>query len=534
MPPQETIVRNVLDWLGGEGRGGGSTDGLWIGAVSRVIPPVCISRAIAMPVSAHACRAAQQHKKRLVPLRRTDAMANAERSTARLLEEVWLNVDTDHMEQPEHPVDQFLRLNIGGTPYLILTEALLLNEHSGFLSKFVQLPHSARLTVADAYLEQTREYYFQRSPVVFDAIYQFYAAGVVHRPPEVCPASFLAELEFWNIHTAHVGSCCADVVPREKQEEKEEERVDDHTFDKLAFGNLRRKMWTFLESPGSSTASKIFELSSTLFVFISVMGLSLGTIPDFQVIQYMHPHNETMLLPNGEVTVVEKVEQVRVEHPAFVFTERICIAFFTVEYIMRFFAAPRKMRFVLKPLNLVDLLAIVPFYIELLLTLCGVDDKKLRDLRWAFLVVRILRVLRVIRIIKLGRFSSGLQTFGMTLQRSQKQLQMMTIVLLTGVVFFSTMIYFLENDEPDTPFTSIPAAYWWCIVTMTTVGYGDVVPSSTAGKIVASAAIMCGVLVLALPITIIVDNFIKVAQDEQQAEANKLDQQRQESLVTAS
>lgn len=194
----------------------------------------------------------------------------------------------------------------------------------------------------------------------------------------------------------------------------------------------------------------------------------------------MPPHNETIVLPNGTVTVVQKVEQMRVEHPAFVFTERICIAFFTVEYCLRFFAAPRKLRFALKPLNLVDLLAIVPFYLELLLTLCGVDDRKLRDLRWAFLVVRILRVLRVIRIIKLGRFSSGLQTFGMTLQRSQKQLQMMTIVLLTGVVFFSTMIYFLEKDEDGTPFTSIPAAYWWCIVTMTTVGYGDAVPATTS------------------------------------------------------
>ena len=57
---------------------------------------------------------------------------------------------------------------------------------------------------------------------------------------------------------------------------------------------------------------------------------------------------------------------------------------------------------------------------------------------------------------------------------------MMTIVLLTGVVFFSTMIYFLEKDEDGTPFTSIPAAYWWCIVTMTTVGYGDAVPATTS------------------------------------------------------
>ncbi|VDO58572.1 unnamed protein product [Haemonchus placei] len=483
--------------------------------------------------------AAQQHKKRLVPLRKTDAMSHAERRNFLILDDVWRSGGSECFQIiPPGAIGpdgepMFLRLNIGGTRYMLLVDALLRAEPSGFLSKFVQLTHSARLKVADAYIAAEDSYFFQRSPVAFEAIFQYYATGVVHRPSEVCPASFLSELDFWRISHQHVGSCCADIVPQKREEEKEEEKVDDTTFDNLMFGKVRRRMWTFLERPGSSMQAKAFELSSTLFVAISVMGLSFGTIPDFQVTHYMPPQNETIVLPNGTVTVVEKVEEMRVEHPAFVFTERICIAFFTVEYCLRLFAAPRKLRFALKPLNLVDLLAIVPFYLELLLTLCGVDDKKLRDLRWAFLVVRILRVLRVIRIIKLGRFSSGLQTFGMTLQRSQKQLQMMTIVLLTGVVFFSTMIYFLEKDEDGTPFTSIPAAYWWCIVTMTTVGYGDAVPATTMGKIIASAAIMCGVLVLALPITIIVDNFIKVAQDEQQAEQTKLDSSRQELALQA-
>ncbi|CAI5451946.1 unnamed protein product [Caenorhabditis angaria] len=474
--------------------------------------------------------AAQQHKKRLVPLRRTDAMSQAERRNYQNLEDIYRAGAPDSFQQiavgglDENGDPLFLRLNIGGTSFMILVDAILRSENTTFLSKFVQLTHSARLKVADAYIKSEDAYYFQRSPTAFEAIFQYYATGVVHRPSEVCPASFLGELDFWRISHQHVGSCCADVIPQKREEEKEEEKVDDTTFDKLMFGKLRRRMWTFLERPGSSMQAKAFELSSTLFVAISVMGLSFGTIPDFQITQYMPPQNETIVLPNGTVMMIEKIDEMKVEHPAFVFTERICIAFFTVEYCLRFFAAPRKLRFALKPLNLVDLLAIVPFYLELLLTLCGVDDRKLRDLRWAFLVVRILRVLRVIRIIKLGRFSSGLQTFGMTLQRSQKQLQMMTIVLLTGVVFFSTMIYFLEKDEDGTPFTSIPAAYWWCIVTMTTVGYGDAVPATTMGKIIASAAIMCGVLVLALPITIIVDNFIKVAQDEQQAEQQKIDQ----------
>ncbi|VDN60785.1 unnamed protein product [Dracunculus medinensis] len=481
--------------------------------------------------------ATQQHKKRLIPLRKTDAMSNAERCNANIIDEICNNgsdcfqvIPPDGRDPDGTPL--FLRLNIGGTPYLLLIQALLKAESSGFLSKFVQLSHKARLKVADAYISNEDSYFFQRSASAFDAVFQYYATGVIHRPPEICPAAFLAELEFWRISYKYVGSCCADIVPREKSEEKEEEKVDNKAFDNLIFGQIRRRMWTFLENPGSSVQAKSFELSSTLFVAISVMGLSFGTVPDFQVVtQYLPSHNETVIFPNGTVKMVEKIEEIRVEHPAFVFTERICIAFFTVEYCLRLFAAPRKFRFALKPLNLVDLMAIVPFYLELLLTFFGVDDKKLRDLRWAFLVVRILRVLRVIRIIKLGRFSSGLQTFAMTLQRSQKQLQMMTIVLLTGVVFFSTMIYFLEKDEDGTPFTSIPAAYWWCIVTMTTVGYGDAVPATTMGKIIASAAIMCGVLVLALPITIIVDNFIKVAQDEQQSEQQKMEQLKQEQTI---
>ncbi|CEF63977.1 Potassium channel family and Potassium channel tetramerisation-type BTB domain and Potassium channel, voltage dependent, Kv family and Potassium channel, voltage dependent, Kv9 family and Ion transport domain and BTB/POZ fold domain and Voltage-dependent channel, four helix bundle domain-containing protein [Strongyloides ratti] len=479
--------------------------------------------------------AAQQHKKRMIPLKRTEAMDTAERNNGKLLDDVWKTGGDCYQIIPSTNPDKlkpsFLKLNIGGQKYLILSDSILRNDASGFLSKFLQLNHDSRCKVADAYLEDEESYFFQRSPLIFDCVFQFYASGVIHRPPEICAASFLSELDFWRIPTSYVGSCCSDIIPKEKVEEKEEEKIDDNTFDKLRFGKLRRRMWTFLSRPGSSGQAKFFELTSTLFVAISVLGLSFGTIPEFQVTQYMPPHNETIVLPNGTVTVIEKVEEMRVEHPAFVFTERICIAFFTVEYCLRLFAAPRKWHFILKPLNLVDLMAIVPFYLELLLTLCGVDDKKLRDLRWAFLVVRILRVLRVIRIIKLGRFSSGLQTFGMTLQRSQKQLQMMTIVLLTGVVFFSTMIYFLEKDEEGTPFTSIPAAYWWCIVTMTTVGYGDSVPSTAMGKIIASAAIMSGVLVLALPITIIVDNFIKVAQDEQQAEQLKEEQSRQEELI---
>jgi hypothetical protein len=82
-----------------------------------------------------------------------------------------------------------------------------------------------KFQVADAYLTDEDAYYFQRSPQAFDAIFQYYSTGVIHKPSEMCPAYFLSELEFWRIPLTNVGSCCSDVVPKPKEEEKEEEKV---------------------------------------------------------------------------------------------------------------------------------------------------------------------------------------------------------------------------------------------------------------------------------------------------------------------
>ncbi|KAK6043041.1 hypothetical protein COOONC_19455 [Cooperia oncophora] len=92
------------------------------------------------------------------------------------------------------------------------------------------------------------------------------------------------------------------------------------------------------------------------------------------------------------------------------------------------------------------------------------------------LVVRVLRVLKMARVFKLARYSSSLQTFGQTLKSSITELSMLSMFLLTGIVFFSTIMYYLEKDEPHSDFYSIPAACWWCVVTMATVGYGDAKP----------------------------------------------------------
>jgi hypothetical protein len=122
-------------------------------------------------------------------------------------------------------------------------------------------------------------------------------------------------------------------------------------------------------------------------------------------------------------------------------------------------------------------------------------------------MLRVFRLVRVFRIFKLSRHSKGLQVLGKTLKASVQELGLLVFFLIIGVVLFSASMYFAELGEPNSRFSSIPDAFWWGIVTMTTLGYGDKVPKGFAGKIVGSFCAIAGVLTLALPVPVIVSNF---------------------------
>lgn len=162
-------------------------------------------------------------------------------------------------------------------------------------------------------------------------------------------------------------------------------------------------------------------------------------------------------------------------------------------------------------MNLIDLMAIVPFFITVVTMVDGKKEPSIHDKSsssgTSLAVFRVIRLVRVFRIFKLSRHSKGLQILGMTLRASMRELGLLMFFLVIGVILFSSAIYYAEAGSQKSYFKSIPDAFWWAVVTMTTVGYGDMVPHEFWGKLIGSLCAISGVLTLSLPVPVIVSNF---------------------------
>ena len=163
---------------------------------------------------------------------------------------------------------------------------------------------------------------------------------------------------------------------------------------------------------------------------------------------------------------------------------------FTLEYAARLWCAPRPGRYARSFFGVVDLVSILPTYLSLLLP--GAQ---------ALLVVRSLRLLRVFRVLKLGEYTSEASSLRHALARSRQKITVFLAVVLTLVLVLGSLMYLVEG--PANGFTSIPRSVYWAIVTLTTVGYGDITPHTVAGQVLASVVMILGYGIIAVPTGIV-------------------------------
>ncbi len=244
------------------------------------------------------------------------------------------------------------------------------------------------------------------------------------------------------------------------------------------YSRVKRRAYEIVEpTPEGDRASHLFDIAILTLISVNLLAIALETI----------------------APLAEQAGS------AFLMFEIVSVAIFTAEYLARVwvctedpdYAHPVKgrLRFAVQPMVLMDLVAIVPFYIPLLVTF---------DLRFA----RALRLLRVFRLIKITRYSESMSIV-VSVLRSRREVLLSTLFVTFVLLFMaSVLMYLAEREAQPEGFSSIPAAMWWGMVTLTTVGYGDLAPATAIGRILGAVVALFGIGLFALPAGILGSAFV--------------------------
>uniref|UniRef100_H2RUB2 Potassium voltage-gated channel subfamily A member 1 n=1 Tax=Takifugu rubripes TaxID=31033 RepID=H2RUB2_TAKRU len=295
------------------------------------------------------------------------------------------------------------------------------------------------------------EYFFDRNRPSFDAILYYYqSGGRLRRPVNVPLDMFSEEIKFYELGM--------EAMEKFREDEgfiREEERP-------LPDNEFQRQVWLLFEHPESSGPARGIAIVSVMVILISIVIFCLETLPELK-----EDLSERIHVTTGNTTIYYKPN---ILTDPFFIVETLCIIWFSFELIVRFFACPSKAAFFKNMMNTIDIVAIIPYFITLGTELADEGNKEGKgggEQATSLAILRVIRLVRVFRIFKLSRHSKGLQILGQTLKASMREL----------VILFSSAVYFAEAEDKDSYFTSIPDAFWWAVVSMTTVGYGDMYPT---------------------------------------------------------
>lgn len=242
---------------------------------------------------------------------------------------------------------------------------------------------------------------------------------------------------------------------------------------------MKKRIYEILEValPGDKP-SRIFDIFIVVLIFLNVLAVILETIESLSV-QFVQ---------------------------FFKIFEIFSVVVFTLEYLLRVWSCSEnqkykkpllgRIRFIITPLALIDLFAVLPFYLPMLIPF---------DLRF----IRAVRLIRLFRLFKIGRYSESVKLFGKVLKGKKEELFIIVFVIFILLTISSSLLYYVEYEAQPEVFSSIPAAMWWGVITLTTVGYGDMCPITPLGKFFGAIISLLGIGMFALPAGILSAGFIE-------------------------
>ncbi|XP_010892424.1 potassium voltage-gated channel subfamily V member 2 [Esox lucius] len=397
-----------------------------------------------------------------------------------------------------------VNINVGGKVFHIPVHLVLRYPKTRIGSLALCTDPVKRLTLCDDYSVRKNEFFFDRDPTFFHHIFHFYCSNVMWVMESLCPLNFEEEMNFWGLRMGDTPRCCRILFEEKVDEIKDQLKVNQELIDEIKpahgneeamfktmfLGGIRKALWDLMENPYSSLAAKAFAVFSSLFVLISIVAMTLNTVKELKKYTFY-----------GK-TYMECVEIVS-------------IVFFTFEYFLRLLTTCDIKHFVKSALNFVDLLAVMPYFIQIIFEIfTDVDDtaaqedlKTMARVSKVSKVLKVVKLMRIFRILKLAKHSTGMRAFGFTIRQCSEQVCCLFLFIIMGIFTFSALMHSVEMEQPGTPFSSIPDAWWWAAVSISTVGYGDVVPISYMGRCVAFGCISFGIILNGMPISILFNKF---------------------------
>ena len=411
-------------------------------------------------------------------------------------------------------------LDVGGDRFLALRNTLKRYPTTRLGKLMMATTLEKILEFCDEYVPgNPPEYFFDRNPDNFPAILNMYRTDKFHMNDAGCALVFQKDLEYWIIDEFLLEPCCSlkyfpevDVCQSEKDGDlqaklKARATAAEEDFGYSKSGQLRGLLWNLMEYPHTSKSAQILAFFSLSMVILSTVTFIISTAEELQDV-------------SGDATISAIVFVIDV-------IDNFVALFFTLEYIIRLVICPRTIKFFIDPMNMIDFLAILPFFLSILLE--GLEDFEIIGKTGK--IIRLVRVMRILRVFKLVRHFAGLQSLFYTLQQAYQELGLLLLLVAVGILTYSSLVYFAEKDIPDieglnctnwlSTFSrnkwkhignhpcytwTFVESFWWGLMTITTVGY-DLYPKTFLGRLIGGFCALTGIFILTLPIPIVVNSF---------------------------